>query len=84
MQTRLYSPGESDNERDTLVLQLVMFIYSRILNKEERRGEGGREEGGGLKRRQSVFRSSTSGFMFHYTVLNLFYSPFFYTESIQP
>lgn len=57
-----------------------MFIYSRILNKEGKKGIGQRR---GVIRRQSVFRSSAAGFMFHYTVLNLFISPFFYTESIQ-
>lgn len=38
------------------------------------RSQGGGEKG--LKGDKVFFRSSASGFMFHYTVLNLFYSPF--------
>lgn len=57
------------SEKESGVTVRVMFIYSQILNKE---GKTGRGQGDGVKRRQSVFRSSASGFMFHYTVLNLF------------
>lgn len=80
-QTRaLVSRWERQWHRHAAVTVRVMFIYSRILNGG---GEGAEGEGGRGQKETKCFRSSTSGFIFHYTVLNLFYSPFFYTESIQ-
>lgn len=57
--------------RPDVVTVRVMFIYSRILNGGEK-GKGRGKGEGGCCLRDNVFRSSASGFMFHYTVLNLF------------